>query len=82
MRIHHFNNFTTDTGYILLAYLVKIIETFFFFWKRNLVNMSVKCHQGKGKRGEAGSVEPAGSWSGGVSGRSGGSTADVGYRTG
>ena len=46
------------------------------------MNISVKCHQGKDKRGEAGSAEPTGSWSGGVSGRSGGSNADVGYRTG
>ena len=38
MRIHQFNKFTTDTGdirgYILLAYLVKIIETFVFFLER------------------------------------------------
>ena len=34
MRIHQFNNFTVDTGYILLAYLVKIIETFIFFKNR------------------------------------------------
>ena len=25
----------------------------FFFWKGNLVNISVKCHQRKGQRGEA-----------------------------
>ena len=34
----------------MLAYLVKVIET--FFWRGNLVDISVKCHQGKGQRGE------------------------------
>ena len=40
MRIYQFNNFTTDTRYagytgtILLAYLVKIIETSVFLWNR------------------------------------------------
>ena len=104
MRIYQFNNFITDTGYILLAYLVKIIETFVFFQNRKIgkylcdmpprkmrrssqevEKMSIQAQARSPEVDElctTDSAESAGSWAGGVGVGSGGSSADVGYRTG